>query len=205
MEDYRGTSPIRKRPPPLGLPWGPRHSLFVGSSEGTVAYEQGTPVEEKWGFWGRGLEDSAPRACHLREQLEDWKERTCPHSQHAKLDMTLFRTHDRRTRHHPQHTHRMDTTLCRTHTSRTRPSAKHTWGRQDLVHNTRASSREGTRRRDHNQIDTTQSTTHEDGTRPSAEHPHRKDATPSSTRKRGHDSVQNTTERGGFRGRGLED
>ena len=41
---YRGTSLIRKCPPPLGTPQGPRHRPTVGSYGGAVSYERGTPV-----------------------------------------------------------------------------------------------------------------------------------------------------------------
>ena len=34
----------RKQPPPLGPPWDPRCSPTVGSWEGCVSYERGTPV-----------------------------------------------------------------------------------------------------------------------------------------------------------------
>ena len=41
---YRGTSLIRYRPHPLGPPEDPRHSPTIGSYEGAVSYERGTPV-----------------------------------------------------------------------------------------------------------------------------------------------------------------
>ena len=34
----------KKQPPPLGPPWDPRYSPHVGTSEGAVSYEQGTPA-----------------------------------------------------------------------------------------------------------------------------------------------------------------
>ena len=40
---YRGTSPMRNSPPPLGPPYGPRHRPTVGSWGGAVSYERGTP------------------------------------------------------------------------------------------------------------------------------------------------------------------
>ena len=36
----------KKHPPSLGLPYGPRHSPTVGSYEGVVSYERGTPVHK---------------------------------------------------------------------------------------------------------------------------------------------------------------
>ena len=41
---YMGTSLIRNSPPPLGPPYDPRHRSTVGSLEGAVSYERGTPV-----------------------------------------------------------------------------------------------------------------------------------------------------------------
>ena len=41
---YRGTSPIRKCPPPLGPPWDPRHRPTVGSSGGAFSCTWGTSV-----------------------------------------------------------------------------------------------------------------------------------------------------------------
>jgi len=43
--EYRSTSLIRNRPPPLGLPEGPRHRPTVGSWGGVVLYERGNPVQ----------------------------------------------------------------------------------------------------------------------------------------------------------------
>ena len=45
-KDYRGTSLIRTRPPPLGPPWVPRHSPTVGFQGGAFSYERGTTVSE---------------------------------------------------------------------------------------------------------------------------------------------------------------
>ena len=45
-DSYRGTSLIRIAPPSLGPPHGPRHSPTVGSYEGVVSYERGSPVSE---------------------------------------------------------------------------------------------------------------------------------------------------------------
>ena len=39
----------KKQPPPLGLPWGPRHIPTVGSSGGAVFNERGTPVKQVMG------------------------------------------------------------------------------------------------------------------------------------------------------------
>jgi hypothetical protein len=40
----RGTSLIRKRPPLLGPPYGPRHSFAAGSYGKAFSYERVTPV-----------------------------------------------------------------------------------------------------------------------------------------------------------------
>jgi hypothetical protein len=40
----RGTSLIRNSPPTLGPPYAPKHEPTVGSYEGDVSYERGTPV-----------------------------------------------------------------------------------------------------------------------------------------------------------------
>ena len=42
---YMDTSLKRKRHPPLGPPYGPRHRPTVGSRGGAVSYERGTPVD----------------------------------------------------------------------------------------------------------------------------------------------------------------
>ena len=44
LKRYRGTSLMRKCPPPLGPPWGPRHRSTVGFFGGAVSYQRGTPV-----------------------------------------------------------------------------------------------------------------------------------------------------------------
>ena len=44
----------KKQQPPLGLPWGPRHSPTVGSYGRAVHYEQGTLVGSRFGVLGRG-------------------------------------------------------------------------------------------------------------------------------------------------------
>jgi len=69
MAFYRDASLIRNNPPPLGPPQGPELSLTVGSYEGAVSYERGTPVR---GFGARGscvvgahvgAKDSHPAGC----------------------------------------------------------------------------------------------------------------------------------------------
>ena len=47
-----------KRPPPLGPPGGPGHSLAVGSWGGALSYERGTPVTGGGGVQ-RSIEDTA--------------------------------------------------------------------------------------------------------------------------------------------------
>ena len=47
---YRGTSPMRNSPPPLGPPYGPRHRPTVGSWGGAVSYERGAPVNPNTGY-----------------------------------------------------------------------------------------------------------------------------------------------------------
>ena len=42
--NYRGISPVRNSPPPLGPPQDPRHSPSQGSWEGGVSYERGTTL-----------------------------------------------------------------------------------------------------------------------------------------------------------------
>ena len=46
---YRGTSLVRKRPPPPGPAEGPRHSPTVGSYGEAFSYERGTPVHTRGG------------------------------------------------------------------------------------------------------------------------------------------------------------
>jgi len=58
------------RPPPLGPPYGPRHSPTVGSCERAASCERGTPVTPKRAGVLRGASGWGPRGgCFLTSEV----------------------------------------------------------------------------------------------------------------------------------------